>query len=253
MILTLTSENLNGPVISGASSGGCDAAGSSSDPNGSGLPGTATARSILQVNLGKALAAVAPRLTQVELSGWTQALAVQLPKAAIIPPRCVAAFLGQCAVESGGFRELEEDLCYSADRLCEVWPNRFQTLKDAQPFAFQPEALANDVYAGRMGNGDTASGDGWRFRGRGLIQLTGRAAYERFATSVGMTLDDAVQHAATPPGAVETAIWFWSEHDLNALAEQWMISRITLRINGSMTGDSERVRLCDVALSAIGF
>ncbi len=207
---------------------------------------------MVPAHLQKALRGVAPHLTQAELSAWAEILAQQLSRASIVQPRCVAAFLGQCAVESGGFRTLEEDLSYSADRLCEVWPNRFPTAEDAAPFAYHPEALANSVYAGRMGNGGPGSGDGWRFRGRGLIQLTGRAAYAGFAKSMSMTLDDAVEHAATPPGAAESAIWFWSEHDLCALAEQWEISRITLRINGGTTGDSERVRLCNVALRAIG-
>ena len=243
---------MNGPVTAGVSDRGDDPAGSSANPYQTCLSGATMTRSIVSANLEKPLAAVAPDLTQSELSAWTQVLAAYLPKGPITSCRCVAAFLGQCAAESGGFRELEEDLYYGANRLCEVWPNRFPTLQDAAPYACHPEALANVVYAGRLGNGDAGSGDGWRFRGRGLIQLTGRVTYERYANAAGMTLDDAVDHAATPAGAAQSAIWFWSEHDLNALAEQWMISRITLRINGGMTDDAERVRLCNVALNAIG-
>jgi putative chitinase len=198
------------------------------------------------------LRAVAPHLTDVERSAWVSVLAVCLPKAAIVAPRRVAAFLGQCAQESGGFRDLEENLNYSAERLCLVWPNRFPTLQAAEACAAQPEVLANRVYAGRMGNGDAASGDGWRFRGRGLIQITGRSAYLHFAQAMGMSLDQAVAHAGTPAGAADSAVWFWTANELNALADAWSIDGLTRKINGGMAGAAERTRLCASALQAIG-
>ena len=202
--------------------------------------------------LSTALQAVAPHLSDTERGAWVGALAGRLARAGITGPRCVAAFLGQCAAESGGFRHLEEDLHYSAARLCEVWPNRFRTSERAEACAMRPEVLANQVYANRMGNGDEASGDGWRFRGRGLIQITGRAAYERFAETTGMSLDRAVDHAATPAGAVESAIWFWSANHLNPLATNWSIDLLTRKINGGLSGAAERNRLCEAALLAIG-
>jgi putative chitinase len=103
-----------------------------------------------------------------------------------------------------------------------------------------------------MGNGDEASGDGWRFRGRGLIQITGRSAYERFANAMAMTLDDAVEHAATPGGAADSAAWFWTANNLNALSDTWSIDLLTRKINGGMAGAAERNRLCEAALHVLG-
>jgi putative chitinase len=202
--------------------------------------------------LDPALRAVAPHLTDEDRAAWVTALGAPLLRAGITAPRCVAAFLGQCAVESGGFRDLQEDLLYSAARLCEVWPERFPTVEAAQACAHQPEALANRVYANRMGNADEASGDGWRFRGRGLIQITGRSAYEHFARAMSMTLDQAAEHAATQSGAIDSAVWFWSANELNALATTWSVDLLTRKINGGTTGAAERTRLCEAALQAIG-
>ena len=205
-----------------------------------------------EVHWGAALQAVAPRLSDADRADWVAILDDKLCQAGITGPRCVAAFLGQCALESAGFQILEEDLSYSAARLCVVWPGRFPDLDVAEACAFQPEALANDVYANRMGNGDPASGDGWQFRGRGLIQITGRTAYERFAGAMNMTLDQAVAYAATRAGAADSAIWFWSNNDINELARAWLLGPMTRKINGGMQGAAERRRLCTVALHALG-
>ncbi len=155
--------------------------------------------------LDLALQAVAPHLTSADRAAWISALAKPLLAAGITTPRRVAAFLGQCSAESGGLRELEEDLNYSATRLCEVWPNRFPDTEAAEACAMRPEILANRVYAGRMGNGDEASGDGWRFHGRGLIQITGRTTYAQFARATNVTLDQAVDQALTQAGAASSA------------------------------------------------
>lgn len=203
-------------------------------------------------HLSPALLAVAPHLTQDERAAWTACIAEPLRKAGIITARGLAAFLGQCSVESGGFRCLEEDLSYSAARLCQVWPTRFPTVETAEACALQPEALANRVYADRMGNGDEASGDGWLYRGRGLIQISGRTNYTHFAMAMNLPLADAVAHAATPAGAADSAIWFWTVNELNTLANAWSVDEITRKINGSMTGAAERSRLCEAALQAIG-
>jgi putative chitinase len=224
-------------------------------------PGPAAAVAILYARpvsqpplsgLDRGLAAVAPHLSDAERTGWIVALTGPLRKFAISAPRCLAAFLGQCAVESGGFLGLEENLSYSAGRLCQVWPNRFSTIAVAEACAFQPEVLANRVYADRMGNGGVLSGDGWRFRGRGLIQLSGRANYERFAAAINLGLGETVQHAATQIGAAESAAWFWSVNGLNELAATWSIDLITRKINGGTAGAADRSRLCDAALRAIG-
>ena len=203
------------------------------------------------LHLDAALRAVAPRLADQPRADWAAALEQPLARAGIASVRCVAAFLGQCAVESGGFQELEEDLYYSAARLCEVWPSRFPDMPSAEACAMQPEKLANIVYADRMGNGDAASGDGWRFRGRGLIQITGRWAYEHFARAMNMSLDQAVSHAGTRAGAADSAVWFWTANDLNALAGSWSIDLLSRKINGGSAGAAERMRLCDAALHAL--
>jgi putative chitinase len=202
--------------------------------------------------LDPALRAVAPHLPDADHAAWVAALVAPLHRSGITAPRCVAAFLGQCAVESAGFHSLEEDLNYSASRLCQVWPNRFPDTEAAEPCALQPEVLANRVYANRMGNGDETSGDGWRFRGRGLIQMTGRAAYQRFASAMSMTLDQAVAHAASRVGAADSAVWFWSANQLNVLANTWSLDLLTRKINGGTDGAAERTRLCEAALHAIG-
>jgi putative chitinase len=202
--------------------------------------------------LDRGLQALAPHLAEAERAAWLAALGKPLLTAAITTPRRVAAFLGQCAEESAGFRDLEEDLSYSATRLCQVWPNRFPSPEAAEACALQPELLANRVYAGRMGNGDEASGDGWRFRGRGLIQITGRTAFEHFAQAMNMTLDQAVNHAATQTGAADSAAWFWTLNELNAAADTWSIDLLTRKINGGTAGAAERSRLCKAALHAIG-
>jgi putative chitinase len=202
--------------------------------------------------LDPALRAVAPHLPAAERAAWVAALVAPLHRSGITSPRCVAAFLGQCAVESAGFLNLEEDLDYSTSRLCQVWPNRFPSTGAAEACARQPEVLANRVYADRMGNGDEASGDGWRFRGRGLIQITGRTAYQCFARAMSLSLDRAVEHAATQAGAADSAAWFWSANQLNALANTWSLDLLTRKINGGTEGAAERTRLCDAALHAIG-
>jgi putative chitinase len=202
--------------------------------------------------LDRPLRAVAPHLSDEQRAAWILVLDEPLRNAAITASRCVAAFLGQCAVESAGFRSMEEDLGYSAERLRQVWPARFSTTEEAEACAMQPEMLANRVYADRMGNGDEASGDGWRFRGRGLIQITGRSAYTNFAVAMNMTLDQAVDHAATEAGAAASAAWFWSINELNGLADAWSVDLITRKVNGGTIGAAERTRLSEAALQAIG-
>jgi len=202
--------------------------------------------------LEAAIRACAPRLTDAEVASWLDALSDTLRGNAIDTPRRIAAFVGQCAHESGGFKVMQENLNYRAERLCQVWPARFPNLAAANECARNPERLANRVYASRMGNGDEASGDGWRFRGRGLIQLTGRSNYQRFANSLGCTVEEAAQRAETPRGAGQSAAFFWSTNGLNALADAWSIDAMTRKINGGTAGAAERRHLCDAALAAIG-
>lgn len=202
--------------------------------------------------LDQALAAVAPHLTAADRAAWCQVLPVPLHRADIVTAPRLSAFLGQCAVESAGFRVLEENLYYSAPRLCVVWPSHFSDAAEAASCAMQPERLANTVYANRMGNGDAASGDGWRFRGRGLIQLTGRENYARFADAMGMDLDTAVIHAGTRQGSADSAAWFWTAHRLNGFADAEMLEKITITINGGTQDAAERALLCQTAHHILG-
>lgn len=203
--------------------------------------------------LAAALAAAAPR-ARSEI--WLPVLQAALPAADITTPRRVAAFLGQCAIEAGpAFAELSENMNYtSADRLLKVFPSRFQSVADAAGYVGKPSKIANRVYSLRLGNGEEWTGDGWVFRGAGLLQLTGRENIGRFAVASGRSLS-AGQAAAwlrTEQGAAAGAVWYWTTHDLNPLADTWSIDAITLKINGpAMMHAEDRRAACQAALDAI--
>lgn len=169
-----------------------------------------------------------------------QALEAVLPRYEINTVDRVAAFLAQCGHESADFTVLQENLNYSAKGLVATWPRRFLSEAAAMPYNRNPEAIANCVYANRMGNGDEASGDGWRYRGRGAIQLTGKANYQAFADTIGFSLDEAVTYTETLQGAIESAAWFWWKNSLNALADDRNITAMTKKINGGTLGLEER-------------
>ncbi|HET6282055.1 MAG TPA: glycoside hydrolase family 19 protein, partial [Polyangia bacterium] len=134
--------------------------------------------------------------------------------------RRMAAFLGHIAHESSYLHAVEENMRYKdADRLAKVFPSAFKTRVDAEPYVDKPEALANKVYANRMGNGDTASGEGWKYRGRGLIQLTGRDNYAALAKDANVAVVQNPDLVATPQYAALSAAWFWKKHGLNELAD----------------------------------
>lgn len=154
-------------------------------------------------------------------------------------PLRLAHFLAQTAHESGGFRLTEENLNYSAQRLTEVFPKYFRNV-DVNAYARKPEKIASRVYANRMGNGDEASGDGWKYRGRGLIQLTGKSNYQRFADFLDFSLEDVDEFMKTPEGALESAAWFWYMNDINQLADKDDVAAVTKKINGGTNGIEER-------------
>ena len=201
--------------------------------------------------LGRLAAAIRAVASQVDADAWTTILTPFMRSSGITTPRRAAAFIGQCGEESG-FTQLEEDMSYTAHRLVEVWPTRFPNVTVAAPYADEPEKLANHVYAGRDGNGNEASGDGWRFRGGGLLQLTFRAGYTPFASEVGMTPDDAADFVRTQQGAGRSACWVWTRMGMNTLADAWDIRAITLRLNGALTNVARRTELCTHALTAFG-
>jgi putative chitinase len=163
-----------------------------------------------------------------------------LPRYEITTVERVAAFLAQCGHESADFTVLKENLNYSAEGLSKVFPKRFPTVAAAQPYNRNPEKIANKIYADRMGNGPEASGEGYKFRGRGAIQLTGKENYSKFAASLGMDLTAAVAYCETLEGAIESACWFWTTNKLNALADATDIVALTKRINGGTIGLEDR-------------
>jgi putative chitinase len=157
----------------------------------------------------------------------------------ISTPARQAAFVPQVAHESAGFTRLVENLNYSATGLMSVWPKRFN-LTTAMACARNPEKIANQVYASRMGNGNVASGDGWRYRGRGLIQITGRANYEGCGEGLGLDLIAHPELLECPEHAARSAGWYWQANGLNALADAGDFDGITRRINGGLNGIMER-------------
>jgi putative chitinase len=180
-----------------------------------------------------------------------QALAEAMPAARIETLPRIAAFLAQVGHESGGLVRLVENLNYSAPGLAATWPGRFTDTSLATRLARNPEAIANYVYANRLGNGDTVSGDGWRYRGRGLIQVTGRANYAEAGKALMLPLIDEPQLLEQPGPAARSACWFWRTRGCNELADADQFMQITRKINGGTHGHAERVALRDRILRAL--
>lgn len=157
----------------------------------------------------------------------------------------VAAFLAQCGHESGDFMDLTENLNYSAAGLLATFPSHF-TQDQANQYARKPEAIANHVYANRMGNGPELSGDGWKFRGRGVIQITGKDEYTGFATDMYGTYSAMIMNnpdiiVLNPSNALDTGLWFWKKHNLNVIADNEDIKTMTRIINGGEIGYDDRL------------
>jgi putative chitinase len=197
----------------------------------------------------KQLAEIIPKNPYV--GHWHHALEKCLPDYDINTPRRVAAFVAQCAHESGGFRFLTENLNYRAESLVKTWPRYFNA-SNADSYARKPERIANRAYANRMGNGDEVSGDGWRFCGRGLIQLTGRSNYQAFADSIETDINDIPNYLATFEGAVQSACWFWETNNLNKWADLGDIVSLTKKINGGTLGLDDRMKHYTHALHVLG-
>lgn len=181
---------------------------------------------------------------------WHEALEQLLPEYEINTPQRIAAFIAQCAHESGGFTTLKENLNYRAVTLRKVFPKYF-TEAAAEEFAGKQEAIANRVYANRMGNGPEESGDGFRYCGRGLIQLTGKDNYQNFADSVEMAVEDVPEYLGTFEGAVQSACWFWENNNLNQWADKGDIVTLTKRINGGTIGLEDRIKHYEHALHVL--
>ena len=189
------------------------------------------------------------------IDNWHSALSILLPDYDINTPKRVAAFVAQCAHESGGFMVLKENLNYKAASLRKLFGKYFPTDELAQEYASKPnkqEAIANRIYASRMGNGDEASGDGYKYCGRGLIQLTGKSNYMAFAESLEISPEEAAEYLATFEGAAQSACWFWETNNLNQWADKGDIVTLTKRINGGTIGLEDRIKHYEHALHVLG-
>jgi putative chitinase len=169
---------------------------------------------------------------------WLEPLLETFEKYDISTPKRQAYFIGQCMHESGGFKQLKENLNYSAKGLMATWPSRFPDMDTAEKYERNPEKIANKVYAGRMGN--TEDGDGAKYIGRGLIQLTGKENYANCGSAIGVDLVANPDLLATPKYAALSAGWFWNRKGLNALADVDDLDTITKRINGGLIGIADR-------------
>jgi putative chitinase len=182
---------------------------------------------------------------------WHDALSQLLPDYDINTPKRIAAFIAQCSHESAGFKFLKENLNYRAESLMRVWPRHFPNIEIARQYAHKQEKIANKAYANRMGNGDEASGDGWRYLGRGLIQLTGKNNYEAFAESIETPVEEIPEYLATFEGAAQSACWFWENNNLNRFADVGDIKGLTKAINGGFIGLDDRIKHYNHALEVL--
>jgi putative chitinase len=181
---------------------------------------------------------------------WEEPLQTAFDKYDISNPKRQAAFLGQCAHESGNFKTLQENLNYSSEGLMKTWPSRFPTKEVADQYARQPAKIAGKVYNGRLGN--TSEEEASKYLGRGLIQLTGKDNYERCGSSLGVDLISNPDWLLDPKYAALSAGWFWNKHGLNELADAQEHGIITKRINGGTLGLDDRILKTTKALAALG-
>lgn len=171
-----------------------------------------------------------------------------MSKYAVVTPKRIAAFIAQIGHESGHLTRQVENLSYSAEGLMKTWPSRFD-LPLATGAARKPEKIANIVYAGRMGN--IASVDGWKYRGRGLIQITGKDNYRRCGEALGLDLINCPERLEQPQYAALSAAWFWSVNGLNTLADAGDFRTITQKINGGQNGAADRAEIYARALKVL--
>jgi len=182
---------------------------------------------------------------------WVPALNDTFTKFGIATVKQQASFIGQCSHECGNFKILEENLNYRATTLMKLWPKRFPTQEIANSYEKNPKKIANMVYSNRMGNRDEASGDGYRFRGRGCIQLTGHANYFHASKACGVDFVMEPDLVATPQYAAMTAGWFWSTHGCNPLAEVEDWIGLTKKINGGVIGLDDRIKQTQRAVAVL--
>jgi putative chitinase len=200
------------------------------------------------------LAAILTRNKHV--SEWFEAMTVQLPQFEVTTAARVAAFVAQCAHESADFTILSENLNYSSDALNKLFGKYFvRAGRDATPYHRKPELIANVIYANRMGNGDTNSGEGYKFRGRGPIQLTGKDNYWKFANDFfedpETVMDDPDLVTDDVPTSLYSALWFWNKNNLNKYADSGDIKGMTKVINGGYIGLEDRIKHYNHAIEVL--
>ena len=188
-----------------------------------------------------------------EAEDWYDAMCEVLPLWEMDTPERVAMFIAQCGHESNNFKVLTENLNYSAKALDALFGKYFKRAgRDAQEYHRQPRKIANVIYANRMDNGDTDSGDGWRFRGGGILQLTGRYNYTQFGEEMEMTPEEAVEYVRTKQGALDSACWFWDTNNINKYADACDVKGATKRINGGYIGLEDREKHYEHAMHVLG-
>jgi len=188
-----------------------------------------------------------------DAAAWADAALEILPKYEINTPNRIAGFFAQCGHESMNFTALSENLNYRAETLEKLFSKYFsKSGRNAADYAKQPEKIANVIYASRMGNGDTASGDGYRFRGRGVIQLTGRDNYTAFGLSIGLMANDVIDYVQTKKGALESACWYWNSRKINLACDENDIVKMTKLVNGGTIGLEDRRSHYEKALAVLG-
>jgi putative chitinase len=180
---------------------------------------------------------------------WLEPLQETFEKYQINTSKRQACFIGQTMHESGGYKHLVENLNYSARALMNTWPSRFPDADTAEKYERNPSAIANKVYGGRMGN--TEDGDGAKYIGRGLIQLTGKDNYKAFGEAIGEDLIANPELVEEPRYAALSAGWFWNKRGLNALADAMDITTLTIRINGGKIGIDDRIAKINKALDVL--
>lgn len=181
---------------------------------------------------------------------FVPALNAAMAKYQIATPARAAAFIAQVGHESAQLTAVVENLNYSAAALMKTWPSRFSA-ELAAACARQPEKIANIAYASRMGNGAPGSGDGWKYRGRGLIQVTGKTNYQKCGDALGLDLITNPELLEQPVNAAMSAGWFWSVNGLNALADSGSFTQITQKVNGGQNGADDRLAIYQRALKVL--
>lgn len=186
-----------------------------------------------------------------DAAAWADAAMEILPKYEINTPNRIAGFFAQCGHESMNFTALSENLNYRAETLEKLFSKYFSKAgRKAEDYSKQPEKIANIIYGGRMGN--VQEGDGYRFRGRGVIQLTGRDNYTAFGKSVGMSPEQVIDYVQTKKGALESACWYWNSRKINAACDKSDITLMTKLVNGGTIGLEDRRKHYEQALAVLG-